>query len=136
MNKKRKVIKKVGAAFFKDDKVLMTRSHGIDVLYVPGGKSQERESEIECLIREIMEELSVVIDKSTIKFLEEFQDEAYGKVDTDVNIRLYTAELLGEPQASSEVAEIIYADSEIDPSRLAPIDKQILPWLKKKGYIK
>lgn len=131
----KKVIRKIGAAFFSDGKVLMTRSHGIDVLYVPGGKLEEGESDIDCLAREIMEELNVEIDRETVKFLEEFQDEAYGKINADVNIRLFTGKLLGEPKATNEVAEIIFADSSIDSKYLAPIDRQILPWLKKKGYI-
>lgn len=130
-----KIIYKVALAVFKDGQMLMTRSRGKDVYYCAGGKYEPGESDIECLAREVKEELGVEMDLESLKFLREFEDVAHGKVNTRVNIKLYEATLLGTPVASQEIEELRYLDSSADPKILAPIDVQIFAWLKKEGLI-
>ena len=132
---KLKTIYKVGLAHFKDGKMLMTRSIGKDVFYCAGGKFEEGESDIECLKREIKEELGVEMDDKSIKFLRAFEDVAHGKVNMRVNIKIFSAELLEEPKPTQEIEEIRYLDSAADPKILAPIDIQIFAWLKEQKLI-
>ncbi len=130
-----KIIYKVGLANFKDGKMLMARSIGKDVFYCAGGKFEKGESDIDCLKREIKEELGVELDEKSIKFLKQFEDVAHGKPDTRVNIKMYEAELLSEPKPNQEIEEIRYLDSTADPKILAPIDIQIFAWLKEQKLI-
>lgn len=130
-----KVIYKIGLAHFRDGKMLMTRSIGKDVFYCAGGKIEEGESDINCLKREIKEELGVELDDKSIKFLRAFEDVAHGKINTRVNIKMFSADLLGQPQALQEIEEVRYLDSTADPKILAPIDIQIFAWMKENKLI-
>lgn len=132
-----KVIKKVALAVFHDKKMLMVRSHKKEkVFYSLGGKLEAGESDLECLKREIKEEVGCVIDPKSIQFLNEFEEIADGKKDAWLKIRMYTGELIGEPKASSEIAGIGWLDSNSDPNKLSIMaKKQFIPWLKQYGYI-
>lgn len=132
-----RVIKKLALAYFKDKKLLMVRSYKQKyVFYTLGGKIEEGESEIECLKREVKEEIGCEVDEKSLKFLTEFEDIAHGKEETLLNIKLYEGNLIGEPKASSEIAEIGYFDTKSDKKYLSEIaQRKIFPWLKEHGYI-
>ncbi len=122
-----KVIKKVALAFIKDKKLLMVRSHkNKDIFYNLGGKFEEGESDIECLMREVKEEVNVKLDSNSLEFLHEFRTAAHGKEDAELIIRLYAGNLLQEPKPSSEIAEIGYFDSSVDEQKVTKMGKQIL----------
>lgn len=132
-----KTIRKVALAVFKDNKILQVRTNKQpDVFYTLGGKIEEGESEIECIKREVREEIGCEIDGSTIKFLTEFEDVAHGKEERLVNIRMYEGKLIGEPKPFSEVVEIGYFNTTSDKKHLSTIaQRTIFPWLKEHGYI-
>ena len=132
-----KIIKKIGIIVFKDKKILMARSNkNADVFYFPGGKFETGESDIDCLQRESKEELGTTAKPESIKFLSEFEDVAHGKeTDVKLNIKLYECELVSEPEASSEIEEIKYFDSSVDPKHLDIIGGKIFSWLKENNYI-
>lgn len=132
-----KIIKKVALAVFKDKKMLQVRTgKQPEVFYTLGGKIDEGESEVECLKREVMEEIGCEVDEKSLKFLHEFEDVAHGKEETMLNVRLYEGKLKDEPKPSSEVVEIGYFDTDSNPENLSVIAKRtIFPWLKVHGYI-
>jgi 8-oxo-dGTP diphosphatase len=130
------IIKKLALAAIKDNKVLMARSaKNPEVFYSLGGKVEPNESDMDCLHREVMEEAAARIDSASLKYLTTIEDEAFGKDNTIVQIKLYFGELLNEPKASSEIAELAYFDSMVDIKHLSPAGVQILAWLKEHGYI-
>ena len=132
-----KVIYKVALAVFRHKKILQVRTKKWEkVFFTLGGKIEKGESDVECLKREIKEEIGCEIDLSSVKFLQEFEDVAHGKDGDLVNIRLYEGRLVGEPKPSSEVAEISYFDSNSDKKHLSTIARRtIFPWLKEHRYI-
>ena len=65
-----KKIDKIALIYIKDKKILSTLSKGKDTYYLPGGKREESESDEETLIRECKEELTIDINKNTIKYYE------------------------------------------------------------------
>ena len=132
-----KVIHKVALAVFKDGKLLQVRSRKHQsVFFTLGGKIEKGESEIDCLKREIKEEVGCKLDEKSIKFLHEFEDVAHGKDEALVNIKMYMGNLIGEPTPSSEIAEIGYFDSSSDKKHLSTIaQRTIFPYLKAHGYI-
>lgn len=129
------VIKKIGLAILRDKKILMTRGRGNDVYYFIGGKTKEGESDMDCLRREVKEELCADINKESIKYLHEFEVEAWGKPGVMVHMRLYTGKLLNEPKPCTEVEEIKYFDSSIDPKLITPLTKETFNWLKRQKLI-
>ena len=49
-----KMIDKVAFLFLRDGKILSTRSKGKDKYYIPGGKREGDETDIETLVREVI----------------------------------------------------------------------------------
>ena len=131
------IIRKNGIAVFRDKKILMARSKkNPEVFYFPGGKMEAGETDIQCMERETMEELSASIDVANTKFLERFQEPAHNKLNILIDISLYETNLLDDPKPSSEVEEIRYFDSSIDPKHLDILGKKVFAWLKKNDYIR
>jgi 8-oxo-dGTP pyrophosphatase MutT (NUDIX family) len=130
------IIRKSALVVIKDNKILMTREGQNEfVFYMLGGTIEDGESEIDCLLREVVEEAGVQVDANSLKYLAEFENGAHGKINTRVNIKLYYGELVGEAVPSSEVVEIAYFDSSIDPKHLTPVSEEIFAWLNAQGYI-
>lgn len=129
-----KVINKVALAVFKNKKILQVRTKDQpEVFYTLGGKIEEGESDFECLIREVKEEINCEI--TAVKFLHEFEDVAHGE-QAMLHLKMYEGKLIGEPKPSSEIVEIGWFDSNSNPQNLSIIAlRTIFPWLKARGYI-
>jgi 8-oxo-dGTP diphosphatase len=130
------IIRKIGLAVFQDGKILMARSKkNADVFYFPGGKIDTGETDLHCLDRESREELSVGVDLSSTALLAEFSEPAHNKPNIIVELKLYRTALLGEPQPASEIEEVRYFDSSIDPKHLDVLGTKVFAWLKEQGLI-
>src|SRR3989304_6731526 len=127
----RRIINKVALAVFKDNKLLLVRSHKNEkVFYSLGGKIDEGETDIDCLKREVREEIGCDIDLKSVKFLNQFEEIAHGKENTWLVIRMYEGKLIGEAKPSSEIAEIGWFDSKSDRSNLSEMaQRHFMPWL-------
>ena len=129
-------IDKVAFLYLQDGKILSTRSKGKDKYYIPGGKRETGETDIETLIREVKEELSVDIIESSAKLYGVFEAQAHGKAEgVIVKMTCYTAEYIGELKADSEIAEIVWLTT-ADIEAVSPVDKLIFADLKEKGLLK
>lgn len=130
-----KEIDKIALLYWKDGKILSTRSKGKDAYYFPGGKREGNETDIETLKREIREELSVEIKEESVKYYGTFEAQAHGKAEGIlVRMTCYTAEWDGEIAPSAEIQEIrwlSYSDIDI----VSPVDKLIFEDLKSKNYL-
>ena len=130
------VIDKVAFLYLQDGKILSTRSKGKDKYYIPGGKREAGESDIETLVREVKEELSVDIIESSAKFYGVFEAQAHGKAEgVIVKMTCYTAEYTGELKADSEIAEIVWLTM-ADIESVSPVDKIIFADLHEKRLLK
>ena len=130
------VIDKVAFLYLQNGKILSTRSKGKDKYYIPGGKREAGESDIETLAREVIEELSVDIIESSAKLYGVFEAQAHGKAEgVIVKMTCYTAEFTGELKADSEIAEIVWLTT-ADIETVSPVDKLIFADLKQKGLLK
>lgn len=107
-------IDKIAWIHLDGGKVLGARSHGKDAFYLPGGKREPGETDLDTLVREIDEELAVTIDRATAVHLGTFEAQAHGKADgVTVRMACYTADHTGTPTAGNEIAEVAwltYAD--------------------------
>lgn len=101
-----KRIEKTGLCLMQGGKVLLARSKGDAHFQIPGGKIEPGETDIGALVRETREELGVDIDPTTVQYLDTFLAAAAGRADVMVEVRLYQAEVRGDPCPSSEIEEL------------------------------
>jgi 8-oxo-dGTP diphosphatase len=129
------VIDKVAWIYLQDGRVLGTRSKGKDTYYLPGGKREQGESDVETLVREIREELSVDIDAASAEHVGTFEAQAHGH-SSGVTVRMtcYTASFEGEPVASAEIEELAWLTT-ADADRISPVDRIIFAHLKDAGVL-
>lgn len=130
-----KVIHKLAWLYFENRKVLFVRTRGKDLAYNVGGKKEEGESDEQCLIREVKEEVDVELIPSTIKYFHTFSGPSHGnESDTIVEMKCFSANFVGTLKPSSEIEELVWlASSDMDKTTLA--GHKILDYLKEKDLI-
>lgn len=129
------LIDKLAWVHIKDKKILMTRSRGKDTWYIGGGKREQGEGDIDALMREVKEELTVNLLLDTIKHIGTFEAQAHGKpAGTIVRMTCYTADYVGVVKPAAEIEEVAWF-SYADREKTAPVDKMIFDWLKERDMI-
>ncbi len=102
---------------------------------MPGGKREPNESDLECLKREIREELNVEIIEDSIRYFDTFQAPADGKeADTLVKMTCYFADYSGTPEAASEIDSFEWINYN-DIDKTSAVVKLILEKLKELDLI-
>ncbi|HEX4059455.1 MAG TPA: NUDIX domain-containing protein [Streptosporangiaceae bacterium] len=112
-------------------RVLCARPRGKDVFYVPGGKREAGETDLQVLLREIAEELTVTLLPETVRPVGTYEahqpdGSAPGAL---VRMSCYTGDYLGTLAASSEIEEIAWF-SYADLPRVPPVDQLLFDDLK------
>ena len=91
-------IDKIAWIRLEDGKILSTRSRGKDVYYIPGGKREPGETDVQALVREIREELDVAIAPDSATHAGTFQAQAHGHpAGLEVRMTCYTADYQRDP---------------------------------------
>ncbi|MEV6155887.1 NUDIX domain-containing protein [Nonomuraea sp. NPDC052129] len=128
-------IDKIAWIHLRDGRILSTRSRGKDVYYLPGGKREPGETDLDTLVREIDEELSVAIIPATATHVGTYQAQAHGHADgVAVQMTCYTADHHGTPTPSSEIEEVIWL-TYAARDRVAPVDQIIFDHLHETGRL-
>lgn len=130
-----KKIDKVALLYWERGRLLCTRSQGKETYYIPGGKREAGETDVETLVRELQEELGVEVRPETARLYGVFQAQAHGKAEgVLVKMTCYTEEFSGTPRPGSEIAELAWLDSS-GLERVSPVDKLIFADLREKGLL-
>ncbi|MDT6940100.1 NUDIX domain-containing protein [Brucella pseudogrignonensis] len=110
----------IAAAIIRDEagRFLLVRKRGSEIFFQPGGKIDAGEAPETALIREIEEELGIVIDDSQLTYAARMSAPAANEVDSIVEAELFHLTLRDgqKPAASSEIEELIWVKAG-DPSR-------------------
>lgn len=134
-------INKIGLLLLNDKETqfLVCEKYKGDVtsdFIMPGGQVEGKETDKQCLIREIQEELGVELDDKNLVYLGEYIDVAAGMPGKFVSIKLYQGQITEDPKPSSEIKQFHWIGREGSP-RLSPIIKnKILPDLILKNILK
>ncbi len=131
----KKYIDKLAFIEIKDRKLLVTLSRGKDTWYIPGGKREGDETDLQALVREVQEELTVIVNPESVKLYGVFEAQAHGKPDgTMVRMTCYTATYIGQLVPSSEIERMDYFVYE-KKEMCSAVDNLIFDDLKSKSLI-
>ena len=129
------MIDKVALIYVKDKQVLSSLSSGKDKYYLPGGKREGNETDLETLKREIKEELSVDIVDDTVEYYGTFQAQAHEHAEgVMVQMTCYTADFIGELKLDNEIERVVWLNYS-DRKDVSPVDQIIFDDLLDKGLI-
>lgn len=107
----KKEIDKLAWLYICDGKLLSARSKNKQLFYIPGGKRELGESDIQALLREIKEEVCVDLMPDSIRYANTFKAPADGKNnDTTVKLTCYFADFEGQLCPDAEIEEIKFID--------------------------
>ena len=121
----------------ENGRILCARPRGKGIFYIPGGKREGAESDLQTLLREITEELTVALLPETVTHVGTYEaDQPDGHPDRAVvRMSCYTGEYSGTLAASSEIAELAwfcYADRR----RVPLVDQLLFDDLKATGELR
>lgn len=126
------MIRKIAFAVIRDGRLLLCRKRGLKALILPGGKPETGEHPLDCLAREVKEELGVRIRAAA--FIGTFTDDAAG-IKATIVLELYGGSLNGEPSPNAEIEELVWF-APGDTATLSPsLERQIVPDLVKRGLL-
>lgn len=115
------LIDKIAWIYVVDGQILGARSKGKDIYYLPGGKREPNETDIDTLLREIEEELSVRIKPETVLHFGTFEAQAHGKSEgMQVKMTCYTGDFEGVLSPASEIDELVWLTYS-DRDRVSPV---------------
>jgi ADP-ribose pyrophosphatase YjhB (NUDIX family) len=113
MNELPEPLATVGLLHLQSEKLLLAFSGNKQAWYLPGGKVDEGEQAVEALVREILEELNVVLDEEKLHFHSHIQARAYGEEPArtmEQDCYIYAGNIDISP--SSEIEDVRYFSRE------------------------
>jgi 8-oxo-dGTP pyrophosphatase MutT (NUDIX family) len=127
-----------GLVVIRDRKLLLAFSKNKRAFYLPGGKTDEGETPVQSLIREIKEELDIDLLPERLSWYTHITAPAYGELNgTIMEQECYRYELEEEPRPSAEIGPVRFfdCDSYAHEPEQVPGVVQILAQLKKEGLV-
>lgn len=117
--------------------ILCARPRGKNVFYIPGGKREGTESDLQTLLREITEELAVTLLPGTVRHVGTYEADQPGDHPDGTVVRMscYTGDYSGTLAASSEIDEFAWF-SYADRPRVPPVDQLLFDDLKDAGQLR
>ena len=129
------VIDKLAWLHIVDRRLLMARSRGRSLCYLPGGKREPGESDAQALQREIREELTVDLCADTLQPVGVFRAQADGQAEgVEVALSCYRGEYRGTLAAAAEIEALVWlrhADREL----CSPAGQLVLDWARRQDLI-
>ncbi|WP_327117242.1 NUDIX domain-containing protein [Nocardia sp. NBC_01730] len=116
-------------------RILCARPRGKHIFYIPGGKREGGETDLQTLLREIEEELTVALLPATVAHVGTYEAVHGPGGAPVVRMSCYTADYRGTLAASSEIEEVAwfsYADRPLVP----PVDQLLFDDLLHAGRLR
>ncbi len=99
--------------------ILLVRVRDNQKWYLPGGKIEADEAPVEALIRELSEELGLVLNVNELSYLITLIGPAYG-VDDSVELVCFTAQAIATLQPQAEISEVKFINWQTQRELIAP----------------
>ncbi len=126
---------RVGAIIIEKSKLLMVKGRNYDEIWTPGGKKEHGESDLDCLKRELKEELNVEL--SSHKFFGRYESKSFYHDYLMIN-RMYLVSIKGNIMPGMEIEKYFWLDKkdflEEKFSMIPIIREKVLPDLIEQNY--
>ena len=122
------MIDTVAWVWLEDGRILCARPRGKDVFYIPGGKREGAETDLQTLLREIAEELTVALLPETVRHVGTYEA-------GQVRMSCYAGDYQGTLEASSEIDELAWFGY-ADRPRVPPVDQLLFDDLHAAGQLR
>ena len=122
------VIDTVAWVRLKAGRILCARPRGKDIFYIPGGKREGTETDLQTLLREVAEELAVVLRPETVRHVGTYEAD-------QVRMSCYTGDYEGTLAASREIDDLAWF-SYADRHRVPPVDQLLFDDLQAAGQLR
>ncbi|MBX8491674.1 NUDIX domain-containing protein [Pseudomonas cichorii] len=110
-----------------DGQTLLVRKRGTEAFMQPGGKIEAGEPAVNALVRELEEELGLVIDPQQAIFLGEFRAPAANEPGFEVHCQLFGVRTDAQVVPAAEIEEVIWVGPEQHPDLvLAPLTRDLI----------
>ena len=115
-----------------DGRIVLVRKHHTQAFMFPGGKPEPSEDGVATAVREVYEELGVLLDPRTLEHLGDFTTPAANEPNTQLLSQVYATSLPAgvSVTAQAEIAQLLWVDaSDIElpaGTTLAPLSATIL----------
>ena len=121
----------------ENGRILCVRPHGRDVFFIPGGKREAGESDLQTLLREVCEELTVRLRPETVAHVGTYEASESTGLPGGAMVRMscYTGDYTGTLAASSEIDELAWFAC-ADRPRVPPVDQLLFDDLKAGGKLR
>ena len=124
-------MEKVAWVHVRDGRLLVARNAGRDRFYLPGGRRETGESDLDTLTREVHEELGVRLDLSTVAHFLTCTARRDGS-DEMLRMLCYTATHQGELRPRGEIAELGWF-THADHDRVTEAEHHVMEALRAAG---
>ncbi len=116
-------------------RLLAVRTAGKSAFYLPGGKREAGESDLDALLREVKEEVTVSLLPDTLVRVGTYRAPAHDyPAGTSVDLVCYSADFEGEIKAAAEIGEVAWLGLE-DLDRCAPAVRLVMEELRERGEL-
>jgi 8-oxo-dGTP pyrophosphatase MutT (NUDIX family) len=91
-------------------RLLTVRKRGTSMFMHPGGKPEAGESAVQAAVRELAEEVGIVLDPSELQLMGVWIADAANEAGTDIEATVFMAPGTWDAHPSAEIAEIRWLD--------------------------
>ncbi|GAB3594143.1 NUDIX domain-containing protein [Angustibacter peucedani] len=127
------MFEKVGWVCVRVGRMLVGRNEGRDLFYLPGGRREDGETQLDTLVRELREELAVDVRPATARHLVTIESHRH-ESDEPLRMVCFGAEVDGAPTPSAEVVELAWVGPD-DGSRVTGTERLLMAWLVEQGRL-
>lgn len=110
MKKEPKIRTRIAGVVIRDNKLLLLKGKGYEYFWTPGGKVDGKESNEECLRRELKEEIGVNL--FVMKLFKKYDGVSFFNPDIKQKQVVYLIEIDGEIKPNKEIEDYIWMSKE------------------------